>query len=126
MRFNLIEIHLCKPLQNFFFAVLIICLRIQRELLKTGVPSRLEEYHLQPLTDSVREPLDSYGSCRPSLQNLSTLELRNKPKLLSFPIDLGSQQADTSPSLHPHYRDFNNTKGGSDSCTGIGTFPLRL
>jgi len=26
-------------------------------------PSRPEEFHLQPLTDSVREPLDSYGSC---------------------------------------------------------------
>src|SRR5260363_111574 len=75
------------------------------------LPSRPEEFHLQPLTDSVRVPLDSYGSCRPSLQNLSTLELRNKPKLLSFPIDLGSPQADTSPSLHPHYRDFNTTMG---------------
>ena len=28
--------------------------------------SKPEEFHLQLLTDSVREPLDSYGSCRPS------------------------------------------------------------
>src|SRR5260363_59764 len=70
---------------------LVECRGIESQALKAQIlPSRPEEFHLQPLTDSVREPLDSYGSCRPSLQNLSTLELRNKPKLLSFPIDLGS------------------------------------
>src|SRR5260363_329536 len=69
---------------------LVECRGIESQALKAQIlPSRPEEFHLQPLTDSVREHLDSYGSCRPSLQNLSTLELRNKPKLLSFPIALG-------------------------------------
>jgi hypothetical protein len=27
------------------------------------MPSRPREFHPEPLTDSVREPLDSYGSC---------------------------------------------------------------
>src|SRR6516164_6527216 len=27
------------------------------------LPSRPREFHPEPLTDSVREPLDSYGSC---------------------------------------------------------------
>src|SRR5260363_280402 len=91
---------------------LVECRGIESQALKAQIlPSRPEEFHLQPLTDSVRKPLDSYGSCRPSLQNLSTLELRNKSKLLSFPIDLGSPQADTSPSLHPHYSDSNTTMG---------------
>src|SRR5260364_177687 len=91
---------------------LVECRGIESQALKAQIlPSPPEEFHLQPLTDSVREPLDSYGSCPPSRQNLSTLELRNKLKLLSFPIALGPPQADTSPSLHPHYRDCNTTTG---------------
>jgi len=35
---------------------------------KITPPSKPEGFHLQLLTDSVREPLNSYGSCQPSLQ----------------------------------------------------------
>ena len=30
---------------------------------QAALPSRPREFHPEPLTDSVREPLDSYGSC---------------------------------------------------------------
>ncbi len=39
--------------------------------LKINSPGRPEDFHLQTPTDSGREPLDSSGSCQPSLLSLS-------------------------------------------------------
>src|SRR5260364_415177 len=68
---------------------LVECRGIESQALKAQIlPSRPEEFHLQPLTDSVREPLDSYGSCRPPLQILPPLELRNNQSSSHFRLTL--------------------------------------
>jgi hypothetical protein len=45
----------------------------------TTTPGRPEELHLQPPTDSGREPLDSSGSCEPFLGGVATAERRRVP-----------------------------------------------
>ncbi len=38
--------------------------------------SRPVGFHHQPLTDSVREPLDSYGSCQPYLNSFTAIQVQ--------------------------------------------------
>ena len=55
---------------------------------------------------TVREPLDSYGSCH----SPKTAVFRRNPQALPvarWPVDLSA--SDPPPSLHPHYRDFITT-----------------
>jgi len=74
--------------------------------------SRPEEFHLQPLTDSVREPLDSYGSCQPFFQYFSILKLRRDMYALPLiAVRYIAPWVSTSPSLHSHYKNFITTTG---------------
>jgi len=63
--------------------------------------SRPVESHHQPLTDSVREPLDSYGSCQSSSWVFAVLNYT--PWVIvppGRPVDWYSLWIDPSPSLH--------------------------
>ena len=70
---------------------------------------------------SVREPLDSYGSCHSPKTAVFRRDLR-APPVSRWPMDPSA--SDPPPSLHPHYRDFITTTGQSAPVRRIGTFSL--
>ena len=71
---------------------------------------------------SVRDSLPSYGSYHPAAQitRRRGLTLRLLPLLVGQTV----RPDDPTPSLHPHYRDFNATAGRSAPVPRIGTFTL--
>ena len=70
---------------------------------------------------SVREPLNSYGSCHSPKTAVFRRDLR-APPVSRWPMDPSA--SDPPPSLHPHYRDFITTTGQSAPVRRIGTFSL--
>jgi hypothetical protein len=72
---------------------------------------------------TVREPLDSYGSCHPPKTAVFRRELR-APPVSRWPTDLDA--SDPLPSLHPHYRGFITTTEQSAPVHRIGTFSLAV
>jgi hypothetical protein len=70
---------------------------------------------------TVREPLDSYGSCHPPKTAVFRRELR-APPVSRWPADRDA--SDPLPSLHPHYRGFITTTEQSAPVHRIGTFSL--